>query len=121
MRSSKVTVSTENAFTVTTSTKPCAPNRTWTQRHQSYGLITSFPRTSVAKLLCTPAFQFGTSNVDVWHHGFSVSSFSITRAKCSDQPLRGNFAVVVSIRRGWTRFARLQDPACISYGMSRKS
>ena len=31
----------------------------------------------------------------------------MTRAKCSDQPLRGNFNVVVSIKRGWMRFARL--------------
>ena len=74
---------------------------------QSNGRITSFPRTSVAKLLRTPSFQFGTSNVVVWHQGLRVSSFSMTRAKCSDQPLRGNLAVVVSIRRGWIKFARL--------------
>lgn len=76
---------------------------------QSNGRMASFPRTSVAKLLCTPAVQFGTSNVVVWHHGFSVSSFSITRAKCCDQPLRGNLPVVVSINFGWMRFARLKD------------
>lgn len=44
---------------------------------QSKGLITSLPRTSVAKLLFTPDFQPGTSKVEVWHQGFKVSSFSI--------------------------------------------
>ena len=75
---------------------------------QLNGRMMSFPRTSVAKLLCTPAFQFGTSNVDVWHHGLSVSSFSMTRAKCSDQPLRGTEAEVYrrqlrAVRDTWTQ------------------
>ena len=69
----------------------------------SYLFMSALARTSVAKLLCTPTSQHGTSNVLVWHHGFSPSSFSITLAKCSDHPFRGNFAVVVSISCGWMR------------------
>lgn len=74
---------------------------------QSNSFMTAFARTSVAKLLCTPCTQFGTSNVEVWHHGFRDSSFSITRAKHSDHPFLGKAAQVVAMRLGWMRFARL--------------
>lgn len=55
-----------------------------------------------------PSFQLGISKVDEWHQGFSDNSFSMTDAKCSDQPLRGKAAHVVSISRGWIKFERLE-------------
>ena len=67
---------------------------------QSNGFIASFPRTSLAKLLSVVCVQPGTSNVVVWHQGLSANSFSITAAKCSDQPFRGKADVVVSINLG---------------------
>ena len=74
---------------------------------QSYSAMNIFPLTSVAKLLCVPSRQFGISKVDVWHHGFKASSFSIVLAKHSDQPLRGKAAQVVEIKSVWIKFARL--------------
>ena len=82
---------------------------------QSYGFITTLFSTSVAKLLGIPSFQLGTSKVDVWHHGLSLSSFSITWAKQPDHPLRGNALQVVAIRSGWMRLDRLYEPS-ISLG-----
>lgn len=70
--------------------------------------MTTLFRTSLAKLLSTPSFQFGISNVEVWHHGLSASSRSIVAEKQPDQPSRGKAVQVVDMRRGWMRFARLR-------------
>ena len=76
---------------------------------QSNGRMMSLPRTSVAKLLGIPAFQFGTSNVVVWHQGLSPSSVSIVLANASDHPLRGKAVVTDSMNPGETKFARLKS------------
>ena len=82
---------------------------------QSWGRMTSFPRTSLAKWLGSPGLYPGTSKVEVWHHGLSLSSSIRTPAKHSDHLGRGYSETTERISSGWMRFARLWGMALVGW------